>query len=38
MKYCLDLDRLWQNLEDLGKLAETPDGICRLAYSPAFWE
>ena len=38
MKNCLDLDRLWQNLEDLGKLAETPDGICRLAYSPAFWE
>lgn len=38
MKNGLDFDKLEQNLEKLGKLAATPEGICRLAYSPAFWQ
>lgn len=31
-------DRLRQHLEQLAELARTPDGICRLAYSKAFWK
>jgi len=31
-------ERLRQNLEHLASLANTPDGICRLAYSDSFWK
>ena len=38
MENQLNFDAVEQNLNDLAKIAETPTGICRLAYSPAFWK